>query len=67
MGFFLCTKHVSPIMEKMHSSSKQYTTNIINIASKSALEGSNKNRAYAGSKFGARAYTKLCKSLSQTA
>jgi len=53
MGFFLCTKHVSPIMEKMHSSSKQYTTNIINIASKSALEGSNKNGAYAGSKFGA--------------
>lgn len=53
LGFFLCTKHVSKIMEKMHCANNNYSTDIINIASKSALEGSNKNSAYAGSKFGA--------------
>ncbi|MDF7826745.1 SDR family NAD(P)-dependent oxidoreductase [Pontiellaceae bacterium B12227] len=52
VGFFLCTKHVAPVMEAMNKPSGKYFTDIICISSKSALEGSNKNGAYAGSKFG---------------
>ncbi len=52
VGFFLCTKHVAPVMEQMNKPSGKYFTDIISISSKSALEGSNKNGAYAGSKFG---------------
>lgn len=52
IGFFLCTKHVSPLMELMNTPSGNYFTDIVTISSKSALEGSNKNGAYAGSKFG---------------
>lgn len=52
IGFFLCTKYVSPVMEAMNTPSGNYFTDIVTISSKSALEGSNKNGAYAGSKFG---------------
>jgi sorbitol-6-phosphate 2-dehydrogenase len=52
VGFFLCTKHVAPVMERMNKPSGKYFTDIVSITSKSALEGSNKNGAYAGSKFG---------------
>ncbi len=52
IGFFLCTKHVAPVMELMNKPSGKYFTDIVTISSKSALEGSNKNAAYAGSKFG---------------
>jgi sorbitol-6-phosphate 2-dehydrogenase len=52
IGFFLCTKHVSPVMERMNQPLGNYFTDIISITSKSALQGSNKNAAYAGSKFG---------------
>ncbi|MBN2163632.1 MAG: SDR family NAD(P)-dependent oxidoreductase [Pontiellaceae bacterium] len=52
VGFFLCTKHVAPVMELMNKPQGNYFTDIISISSKSALEGSNKNGAYAGSKFG---------------
>lgn len=52
VGFFLCTKHVAPVMERMNKPKGNYFTDIITISSKSALEGSNKNGAYAGSKFG---------------
>lgn len=52
IGFFLCTKHVAPVMELMNKPQGNYYTDIISISSKSALEGSNKNGAYAGSKFG---------------
>jgi sorbitol-6-phosphate 2-dehydrogenase len=52
IGFFLCTKHVAPVMTAMNKPSGKYFTDIITISSKSALEGSNKNGAYAGSKFG---------------
>jgi sorbitol-6-phosphate 2-dehydrogenase len=52
IGFFLCTKHVAPVMEAMNKPTGNYFTDIITISSKSALEGSNKNGAYAGSKFG---------------
>lgn len=51
-GFFLCAKHAAPVMERMNRAAGCYTTDIIAISSKSALEGSNKNGAYAGSKFG---------------
>jgi len=52
VGFFLCTKHVAPVMERMNKPTGHYYTDIVSISSKSALEGSNKNGAYAGSKFG---------------
>jgi sorbitol-6-phosphate 2-dehydrogenase len=52
VGFFLCAKHVAPVMELMNRPLSNYFTDIISISSKSALEGSNKNGAYAGSKFG---------------
>ena len=52
VGFFLCTKHVAPVMELMNQPQGNYFTDIVGISSKSALEGSNKNGAYAGSKFG---------------
>ncbi len=52
IGFFLCTKYASPVMEIMNKPSGKYYTDIVTISSKSALEGSNKNGAYAGSKFG---------------
>lgn len=52
IGFFLCAKHVAPVMELMNRPGGQYFTDIISISSKSALEGSNRNGAYAGSKFG---------------
>ncbi len=52
VGLFLCSKHVAPVMELMNRPSGQYYTDIISVCSKSALEGSNKNAAYAGSKFG---------------
>jgi len=51
-GFFLCTKHVAPVMEAMNKPTGKYFTDIVSISSKSALEGSNRNGAYAGSKFG---------------
>ena len=52
IGFFLCTKLVAPVMEAMNKPTGKYFTDIVTISSKSALEGSNKNGAYAGSKFG---------------
>ncbi|QHI69960.1 SDR family NAD(P)-dependent oxidoreductase [Tichowtungia aerotolerans] len=52
VGFFICTKFVAPVMEAMNKPTGQYYTDIVTISSKSALEGSNKNGAYAGSKFG---------------
>jgi sorbitol-6-phosphate 2-dehydrogenase len=57
-GLFLCTKHASAVMALQNRAAAQrpaagqYHTDIIQINSKSGLEGSNKNGAYAGSKFG---------------
>jgi len=50
-GYFLCTKHVSNVMAWQNKANPDYITDIIQINSKSGLEGSNKNSAYAGSKF----------------
>lgn len=51
-AYFLCTKYASRIMKAQHEISPDYMTDIIEINSKSGLAGSNKNFAYAGSKFG---------------
>jgi len=52
IGYFLCAKHASKVMSLQNIPSKKYFTDIIQINSKSGLKGSNKNSAYAGSKFG---------------
>ncbi|HAJ32712.1 MAG TPA: sorbitol-6-phosphate 2-dehydrogenase [Candidatus Atribacteria bacterium] len=51
-GYFLCVKHASRVMALQNIPSGKYFTDIIQINSKSGLKGSNKNSAYAGSKFG---------------
>jgi NAD(P)-dependent dehydrogenase (short-subunit alcohol dehydrogenase family)/rhamnose utilization protein RhaD (predicted bifunctional aldolase and dehydrogenase) len=51
-GYFLCVKHLSPIMKLQRRFAPRRTADIIQINSKSGLEGSNKNFAYAGGKFG---------------
>lgn len=56
-GFFLCTKHVSPVMALQHRGAvlakrPELHSDILQINSKSGLEGSKKNGAYAGGKFG---------------
>ncbi|MDC7246451.1 MAG: SDR family NAD(P)-dependent oxidoreductase [Sphaerochaetaceae bacterium] len=52
-GFFICTKFASRQMALQNiGSGGRYMTDIITISSKSGLEGSNKNGAYAGAKFG---------------
>lgn len=51
-GYFLCVKYASEPMKIQNKYSPNYLTDIIEINSKSGLEGSNKNSAYAGSKFG---------------
>jgi len=57
IGYFLCTKHASKVMVLQNIPSKKYFTDIIQINSKSGLKGSNKNSAYAGSKFGSLGLT----------
>jgi len=52
IGYFLCAKHTSKVMALQNIPSGNYFTDIIQINSKSGLKGSNKNSAYAGSKFG---------------
>jgi len=51
-GYMLCVKHASRIMREQTKYHAQGWTDIIQINSKSGLEGSNKNGSYAGSKFG---------------
>jgi sorbitol-6-phosphate 2-dehydrogenase len=51
-GFFLITKHAGRLLKAQHLSAPFWKTDIIQINSKSGLEGSNKNGAYAGGKFG---------------
>jgi len=51
-GFFLCAKYAALIMQAQHEADPDWTGDIIQLNSKSGLEGSNKNFAYAGSKFG---------------
>ena len=52
-GLFLCAKYAFLIMQAEHEADPEAMFDIIAMSSKSGLEGSNKNFAYAGSKFGA--------------
>ncbi|MDR2631893.1 MAG: SDR family NAD(P)-dependent oxidoreductase [Spirochaetaceae bacterium] len=51
-GFFLISKHAGRLLRLQHRTASDWKTDIIQINSKSGLEGSNKNGAYAGGKFG---------------
>jgi rhamnose utilization protein RhaD (predicted bifunctional aldolase and dehydrogenase)/NAD(P)-dependent dehydrogenase (short-subunit alcohol dehydrogenase family) len=51
-AFFLCTREISIPMRLQHAYNPQLFSDIVQINSKSGLQGSNKNFAYAGSKFG---------------
>ena len=51
-GFFLCSKHASEVMKEQRMFDPERMHDIIMINSKSGLEGSKANFAYAGSKFG---------------
>jgi len=52
IGYFLCAKYASEPMKIQNKLAPGYLMDIIEINSKSGLEGSNRNSAYAGSKFG---------------
>jgi len=51
-AYFLCAKYASAVMKLQRKAAPGYMMDIIEINSKSGLSGSNKNFAYAGSKFG---------------
>ncbi|OQB23605.1 MAG: Sorbitol-6-phosphate 2-dehydrogenase [Firmicutes bacterium ADurb.Bin182] len=51
-AYFTCVKYASAVMKAQFEADNSWTGDIIEINSKSGLEGSNKNFAYAGSKFG---------------
>ena len=51
-GYFLCAKYAAAVMEAEHEADAEWFGDIITINSKSGLEGSKNNYAYAGSKFG---------------
>ena len=51
-AFFLIAKHLGGLLAAQRRTAPAWTTDIIQINSKSGLVGSNKNGAYAGSKFG---------------
>ena len=51
-GYFICTKYISQVMKIQQQYDANRFMDIIQINSKSGLQGSNKNFAYAGGKFG---------------
>jgi sorbitol-6-phosphate 2-dehydrogenase len=51
-GYFLCVRAVAPILAMQRSACDSYRSDIVQVNSKSGLVGSNRNGAYAGSKFG---------------
>ena len=51
-AYFMCVKYASAVMKLQRTVNPSYMADIIEINSKSGLTGSNKNFAYAGSKFG---------------
>ena len=51
-AYFLCVKYAAAVMKIQHRFAPSRMYDIIEINSKSGLDGSNKNFAYAGSKFG---------------
>jgi sorbitol-6-phosphate 2-dehydrogenase len=52
LAFAMVSKHCGKLMSVQHKTAPSWYTDIIQINSKSGLEGSNKNGSYAGSKFG---------------
>jgi sorbitol-6-phosphate 2-dehydrogenase len=52
VGFFLMAKHAGLLLRRQSRTAPAWATDIVQINSKSGLEGSNKNGSYAGSKFG---------------
>jgi len=52
VGFFNVAQHAARLLRLQWLGNPDWHTDIIQINSKSGLEGSNKNGAYAGSKFG---------------
>jgi sorbitol-6-phosphate 2-dehydrogenase len=52
VGYFVCVQQVAPLMALQHRLRPDLLLDVIQINSKSGLVGSNKNGAYAGSKFG---------------
>ncbi len=51
-GYFLCVKHLAQVMAAQNVDGNKSWMDIIQVSSKSGLQGSNRNSAYAGSKFG---------------
>jgi sorbitol-6-phosphate 2-dehydrogenase len=51
-GYYVCVQKVAPVLAVQHAARESYWSDVIQINSKSGLTGSNKNFAYAGSKFG---------------
>jgi sorbitol-6-phosphate 2-dehydrogenase len=51
-GYFLCVQAAAPVMARQHRACPAAWADIVQINSKSGLQGSNRNGAYAGSKFG---------------
>ena len=51
-GFFIICKYAGRILRTQHLTAPDWKTDIVQINSKSGLEGSNKNGAYSGGKFG---------------
>ena len=51
-GFFLCAKYASVPMKTAAALDPGYWADVIQVNSKSGLQGSNRNFAYAGGKFG---------------
>ena len=51
-GFFFMAKHGGRLFRRQWRTAPSWMTDIVQINSKSGLQGSNKNGAYAGSKFG---------------
>lgn len=51
-GYFLCVKAFAPMMRLQHRHRPSHRMDIVQVNSKSGLQGSNRNFAYAGGKFG---------------
>ena len=51
-GYFLAVKHAAPLMARQHAANPAWWSDVVEINSKSGLQGSSRNSAYAGSKFG---------------
>jgi len=51
-GFFIICKYAGLLLRTQHLTAPGWKTDIVQINSKSGLEGSNKNGAYSGGKFG---------------